>query len=156
MNCRIAVNRSKMDHSSIMKASHIVKHIITLSADHYALAAQNPSPDDASQRCSENSIPSTLCALFAWSSSTKAHSKNKTINHIVMVASKNYSANHIRTRNKQWRTHTHNQTVKLRMRKNVACQIINNTERSAFGDTTNRSLRNKLFDACLQRNEIWI
>lgn len=90
-DCRIVVNRSKMVHSSIMKVCHIVRRIIMRNVALCVLAAQNQSPADASQQCSVNSIRNILYALFAWNSLTKAHLKNKMIDHIVMNASTNCS-----------------------------------------------------------------
>ena len=103
--CRIAVNRSIMDRSSITKGYHTVKRIITQNVDHFVLAAPSQLPVVALQPCSENSIRSILSAPSAWNNSTKAHSKNKTISHTVTNASTNCSAraNHVRSHQQQRR-----------------------------------------------------
>lgn len=86
---RIAVNRSKMDHSSTMKVCHTVKRIIMQNVDHFVLAAPSQLPVAVLQPCSESSIQNILYAHSVWNNSIKEHSRNKTISHTVTSASIN-------------------------------------------------------------------
>jgi len=73
-----------MEIFSNMKVHLIVRRIFMPSKVPFVLVAPNPFPVDVLQPCSENSIPSILFAHFAWNNLTKALSKKKAKNHIVM------------------------------------------------------------------------
>lgn len=71
LSYRIVGNRSKMVHFSITKDCHTVRHIITPNVAHFVLVAASQLPDDVSQPCFANFIPSISYVRFVWNSWTK-------------------------------------------------------------------------------------
>jgi len=84
--CRNVVCRLAMVTSLSMTVFHIVRHTSMHNAGHCAPGVTSQSPAAASQRCTANITRSILYARSASVSSTRAHSRKRTTNRIVIRA----------------------------------------------------------------------